>query len=89
MDARQLTFDNAQFNVVVSSFALHHIGTQREDREQAISEMVRVLAPGGYLSLLDIAPMIDIAESVIEKAGLQITASGKTHFFHHIAARKP
>lgn len=88
MDARHLTFDEAQFNVAVSSFALHHIGTRREDREQAISEMMRVLAPGGYLSLLDVPPMIDIAETIVEKAGMHITASGKTSFFRHITAHK-
>jgi arsenite methyltransferase len=88
MDARHLTFDDAQFNVVVSSLALHHIGTERQDREQAVSQMIRVLAPGGYLSLVDINPMIDIAESVIAQAGLETIKREQTHFFRVITAHK-
>ncbi len=88
MDARHLTFDDGRFNVVVSSFALHHIGDQPADREQAIEEMIRVLAPGGYLSLVDVGSMIELAESVIERAGLTVVRDTQTHFFHMVTAHK-
>jgi ubiquinone/menaquinone biosynthesis C-methylase UbiE len=88
MDARHLAFEDARFDVVVSSLALHHIGSQPADREQAVSEMIRVLAPGGYLSLVDVGAMIDIAESVITKAGLQIIRREPTRFVRFITARK-
>jgi SAM-dependent methyltransferase len=88
MDARHLKFEGELFNVVVSSFALHHIGTQREDREQAVTEMIRALTPGGYLSLLDVASMIDLADAVIVRAGLEIVSRQQTHVFHVVTARK-
>lgn len=88
MDARHLTFEDASFNVVVSSLALHHIGNLPEDREQAVAEMIRVLAPGGYLSLVDIGPMIDIAEAVITQSSLQIVRREQDRFFRLLTARK-
>ena len=88
MDARHLTFEDERFNVVVSSFALHHIGTRREDREQAVTEMIRVLAPGGHLSLVDVGPMIDMADAVIARAELELVHQRQTHFFHTVTARK-
>lgn len=88
MDARDLTFEDASFDVVVSSAALHHIGTERKDREQAVAQMIRVLKSGGYLALVDVNPMIDIAESVIAQAGLQIIHQEQQRFFRLITARK-
>jgi arsenite methyltransferase len=88
MDARHLTFDDASFDVVVSSAALHHIGRNRSECEQAVAQMIRVLKPGGYLSLVDVNPMIDIAESVIEKSGLQITRREQDRFVRFVTARK-
>jgi SAM-dependent methyltransferase len=88
MDARKLTFKDASFNVVVSSMALHHIATSRAECEQALNEMVRVLAPGGYFSLVDIGPMMDIAEPMMKQAGLQITRDTYTSFFRIVTAQK-
>jgi ubiquinone/menaquinone biosynthesis C-methylase UbiE len=42
-DATALPFDDASFDVVVSSLMLHHIGRW----EAAVAEAVRVLRPGG------------------------------------------
>lgn len=51
-DARQLPFDDQTFDVIVSSMALHNIaGTA--GRAAAISEIVRVLKPGGRVAILD------------------------------------
>ncbi len=88
MDARHLSFEDGSFNVVVSSVALHHIGTSHEECEQAVAEMIRVLAPGGIISLADIAPMIEIAEPVIEQSGLRIARREQTRFFRFITAQK-
>ena len=51
-DARHLTFPDATFDVVVSNFVVHEVDTPQE-REQMMSEMVRVLRPGGRLALVD------------------------------------
>lgn len=47
MDAEQLAFDDASFDVVVSAFALTHV----PHPEVAVREMVRVLRPGGRLAV--------------------------------------
>jgi ubiquinone/menaquinone biosynthesis C-methylase UbiE len=52
-DARQLSFADASFDVVVSGLVLHNI-TNRADREQAVREIARVLKPGGHVALVDI-----------------------------------
>jgi ubiquinone/menaquinone biosynthesis C-methylase UbiE len=88
MDARHLTFDDSNFDVVVSSAALHHIGRSRAECEEAVAHMIRVLKPGGYLALVDVNPMIDIAESVIAKAGLQISHREQDRFVRFVTARK-
>jgi len=51
-DARQLPFSDERFDVVVSNFVLHELKT-REEREKMIREIVRVLKPGGHISLVD------------------------------------
>jgi arsenite methyltransferase len=89
MDARKLTFKDASFDVVVSSFALHHIGTTRAEMEQAIEHMLRIVKPGGTLSLVDIGPMIDIAEGVIAQSGLSVARREDSSFFRFITIQKP
>jgi SAM-dependent methyltransferase len=51
-DARQLPFDDASFDVVMSNFVLHELKTSLE-REKMALEIVRVLKPGGRLALID------------------------------------
>ncbi len=48
-DAHQLTFDDETFDTVVCTFSLCNI----PDLEQAVTEMTRVLRPGGRLVLVD------------------------------------
>ena len=49
MDATKLQFHDAEFDIVASSMVTHHM----PDWEQAFSEMIRVLRPGGYLIYSD------------------------------------
>jgi ubiquinone/menaquinone biosynthesis C-methylase UbiE len=49
MDATRLRFHDAEFHIVASSVATHHI----PGWERAFSEMVRVLRPGGFLIYAD------------------------------------
>jgi len=51
-DARALPFPEASFDVVVSLNALHNI-PQRDGREQALREILRVLKPDGRLVIAD------------------------------------
>jgi ubiquinone/menaquinone biosynthesis C-methylase UbiE len=52
-DARSIPFDDRTFDAVVSSFVLHNLH-RREDRLAALAEIVRVLVPGGIVTILDI-----------------------------------
>ena len=51
-NASELPFQDLTFDVVVSSLALHTI-SQKDRRERAIREIVRVLKAGGRLALFD------------------------------------
>ncbi len=52
-DMRKLPFPDASFDAVVSCAAIHNL-YQAADREQAIREIARVLAPGGQAVIDDI-----------------------------------
>jgi arsenite methyltransferase len=51
-DARQMSFSDASFEVVLSNLCLHNIYNQ-PDRFQAIHEIARVLKPGGTAVISD------------------------------------
>ena len=52
-DARKLPFDDASFNVVLSSMALHNI-YNADERQTAVREIARVLKPGACVLILDV-----------------------------------
>ncbi|KAA9156350.1 class I SAM-dependent methyltransferase [Amycolatopsis acidicola] len=52
-DITRLPFEDASYDVVVSSFVLHHI-PGAAGRARAIDEAVRVLRPGGRILLADL-----------------------------------
>jgi SAM-dependent methyltransferase len=52
-DARELPFQDASFDVVLSSVALHNI-YEKAQRDKAIGEIARVLRPGGRVLITDI-----------------------------------
>lgn len=51
-DVSAMPFPDASFDVVVSSYAVHHW----PDRHAGLTEMMRVLKPGGRAIIWDIAP---------------------------------
>ena len=51
-DARQLPFAEGSFDVVISNFVVHELKS-RQDREQMMREVARVLKPGGQVALID------------------------------------
>lgn len=52
-DMRKMPFNDSDFDVIVSSWAIHNI-YDKGQREQALGEIARVLKPGGKLAILDI-----------------------------------
>jgi len=90
-DARQLPFEANSFDTVVSSWALHNI-YQRDGREQALREIVRVLKPGGRVLLVDIRHGREYAE-FLKQAGLaEVRLSAPNFLFvipsHAVTGRK-
>lgn len=51
-DMRNITFAAEKFDVVVSCLAIHNL-TNATDRAQALTEILRVLKPGGQLAIVD------------------------------------
>jgi arsenite methyltransferase len=66
-DARKLVYPDSNYDVVVSSLAIHNIPVP-EERAQAIREMWRVLKPGGRLMIFDILRTGEY-EKVLREAG--------------------
>lgn len=62
-DLRDLPFDDGSFDVVLSSLVLHNV-QERDEREAALSELARVLSPGGYLAIVDILYTHDYARTL-------------------------
>jgi arsenite methyltransferase len=67
-DARRLPFPDGTFDVVVSGIVLHNIPGE-DDRRRALREVVRVLAPGGRVIILDLVHTATYAHELRE-AGL-------------------
>jgi arsenite methyltransferase len=51
-DIRQLPFPDASFDIALSNFVLHEMNTAA-DRAKMLTEILRVLKPGGRLLLID------------------------------------
>ena len=67
-DARTLPFPDASFDVVLSSMALHNIYNAGE-RQTALREIARVLAPGGRVLIVDVRHLSKYA-ATLRDAGL-------------------
>jgi arsenite methyltransferase len=56
-----LPYHDGQFDLVVSSLAIHNLKA-REERRQAITEAIRVLEPGGKIIIADISHTEEYAD---------------------------
>jgi arsenite methyltransferase len=74
-DARKLVYPDANYDVVVSSLAIHNI-PEKEERQQAIREMWRVLKPGGKLLIFDIFKTGEYAAVLRGLGASDVTLSG-------------
>ena len=70
-DARKMPFEDAVFDVVMSSGALHHISRNFEDHERTVREIARVLKPGGKILLWDITHMMEATATKLKSLGVE------------------
>lgn len=76
-DARNLTYGDNSFDVVLSSTTLHEL-PDAESRQLALEEMVRVTRPGGQIAIFDVMHAGEYAE-VLRGLGVeQLDDSYKT-----------
>jgi SAM-dependent methyltransferase len=90
-DIARLPFADASFDVVVSMTVIHNIPS-RERRDQALSELVRVLKPGGRMAIFDLLHTARYAE-VLQGAGMKVRGLGYDFLWfmpgHSLLAQKP
>jgi arsenite methyltransferase len=67
-DGRNLPFEDSSFDVVLSNFVIHEVKTAGE-REKMVSEMVRVVRPGGCLTLVDFI-FTEHCVQILQRAGI-------------------
>jgi SAM-dependent methyltransferase len=74
-DARKLVYPDGNYDVVMSTLAIHNI-SEKEDRDTAIREMWRVLKPGGRLLIYDIFHTGAYAKVLEQQGAKDVTLSG-------------
>ena len=81
-DMTALPFEDAAFDVVLSSLAVHNI-KDREGRAKAVEECSRVLRPGGRLVIADIQHVDDYAKGLRElgMSGVSACSAGWRGWF--------
>jgi SAM-dependent methyltransferase len=91
-DARELPFDDATFDAVVSSLVIHNI-PGRAERERAVREMARVLKPGGHVAIVDLARTSEYAQSLTDAGLVEVHRSRAGVLFlptaRVVTARRP
>jgi len=70
-DVRQLPYEDNAFDIILSGLTMHHI-KHGSDSEKAVSEMVRVLKPGGRMGIYDISIAVNAAKRLMLQNGLEI-----------------
>jgi len=68
MDIRDAALASESFDVIMSSFAVHHFGNAA-DRQQAAREMVRLLKPEGQVVICDVRGALNEIETELKAQG--------------------
>jgi ubiquinone/menaquinone biosynthesis C-methylase UbiE len=88
-DVRSIPFGDRSFDLVIASLLLHHVS--RPERRKAVSEIVRVLKPGGQLIVLEIFTITEYAAMLRELGMVVSVYTSGTSLFGNlmIQANKP
>jgi arsenite methyltransferase len=91
-DMRALPFDDASFDAVVSSIAIHNV-EDADDRERTCFEIARVLRPGGRVAVLDLRATEQYAHAFEDAGLLAVARSGRSFRMYPpvrlVTARRP
>ena len=91
-DARKLPYPDGNYDVVVSTLAVHNI-PDKEGRDQALREMWRVLKPGGRLGIFDLFHTGAYAETLRAAGAADVELSPMEFLWcvpgRRLVARKP
>lgn len=68
-DVRQLPYDDKSFEVIISGLTMHHLGF---DTHKAMSEMARVLKPGGRMAIYDEPSSVFYCAKLMRQNGLEV-----------------
>ena len=79
-DARNMSFPDGCFDVVLSSWALHNIYNDAE-RAKALREIVRVLKPGGRAAIVDVWHAREYARFFEENGFTEVKLKGPNFLF--------
>ena len=77
-DATSLPFNEATFDVVVSSLCLHNIAAL-EGRAKAVAEIYRVTKPGGQIAIFDLFKVGEYAGRLRELGAAEVNEAGLTY----------
>ena len=90
-DITSLPFTDGAFDAVISMTVIHNIHPQAR-RDQALSELIRVLKPGGRIALFDLLNTSRYAD-VLRGAGLEVRSLGRDRLWllpcDSLLAQKP
>ncbi len=90
-DITRLPFGDATFDAVISMTVIHNIPS-RDERDQAVRELVRVLKPGGRIAIFDLLHTDRYAE-ILREAGMTVESLGQDRLWlmpcRSLLARKP
>lgn len=75
-DGMNFPFDDSEFDMVVSRYALHHF----PDIQKSISEVCRVIKPGGFLFISDPTPNDNDTSRFVD-AYMQLKKDGHVQFY--------
>ena len=70
-DVRRLPYDNESFDVVISGLTMHHI-SHGSGTNRAMSEMTRVLKPGGRMAIYDDPFSVYLCAKLMRQNGLEV-----------------
>ena len=79
-DVRQLPYDNESFDIIISGLTMHHI-SHGSDTNKAMSEMTRVLKPGGRIAVYDEPFTVYLCAKLMRQNGLEVEKKDRDMVF--------